>query len=190
MVVRNKFYRIIDRYRKYLAEKYRKTGYKTTLKTNKAKNKILDFYLKNNRWPKHNGQTKTERNLACRFENYIARGGSPQFDANLRRIVMSTGRKSNNKRKHDRKTLKREILDFIVKYGHVPNNYNRPHEIEGEGKLRVNLDRYTGKYGDMGFLGQVYSLDPCHRSGIPLKFRPLINKSLDVDKPLVRMVSK
>ena len=157
MVVRNKFYRIIDRYRKYLAEKYRKTGHKTTLKSNKAKNKILDFYLKNNRWPKRNGETKTERNLACRFENYIAKSGSPQFDANLRRIVMATGRKSNNKRKHDRKALKKEILDFIEKYGRAPNRYNRPQEIDGESKLRCNLDRYTQEYGDMSFLSEVYS---------------------------------
>jgi hypothetical protein len=189
MVVRNKLYRIIDKYHGLLMNKYRKTGSKNTLKTNRIKNKILDFYLKNNRWPNRRSLNKNEKRLASKFENYISKENGC-YDPSFRRIVMSTGRKSNNKRKHDRKALKREIIDFIVKYGHVPNRYNRPHEIEGESKLRGNLDRYTGEYGDMGFLGQVYSLDPCHRSGIPLKFRPLINKSLDVDKPLIRMVYK
>jgi hypothetical protein len=186
MVVRNKFYRIMDKYRSLLIKRYRKTGNKTTLKTNRVKNKILDFYLKNNRWPNRRSKNKNEKRLGSQFENYISKQNGC-YDPSFRRITMFTGRKSNNKRKHDRKVLKKEILEFIEKYGRVPNRYDRPQEVNGESKLRSNLDRYTQKYNDKKFLGEIYSLDPCHRSGIPMKFRPLINNALDVDKPLIRM---
>ena len=186
MVIRNKFYRIIDKYRGLLIKRYNESKNKMTLESNRTKNKILDFYLKNNRWPSRKSKNKTEKKLGSCFENYISKENFC-YDSSLRRIVMATGRKSNNKRKHDKKALKKEIIDFIEKNGRVPNRYNRFQEIEGESKLRNNLDRYTQQYGDTTFLGQVYSLDPCHRSGIPLRFRPIINKSLDVDKPLFRI---
>jgi hypothetical protein len=186
MVVRNKFYRIIDKYRRILTKRYTKTKSVMTVNSNRSKNKILDFYLKNNRWPNRRSNNKTEKRLGSKFENYVSKENFC-YDPNFRRIVMITGRKSNNKRKHDRSILKKEILDFIEKHGRTPNRYGRPQEFEGESKLRNNLDRYTQVYKDMTFLGEVYSLDPCHRSGIPLKFRPLINKALDVDKPLFRI---
>lgn len=189
MVVRNKLYRIIDKYRNLLIKRYRKTGHKTTLESNRSKNKILDFYIKNNRWPNRKSKNQFERRLGSRFENFISKENLC-YDRSFRRLVMITGRKSNNKRKHDYKALKKEILDFMEKYGRAPNYYRSPQEIDGESKLRSNLNRYTGEYNDMGFLSKIYALDPCHRSGIPSKFRPLINKNLNIDKPLVRMVSK
>ena len=185
MVIRNKFYRIIDKYRDLLVKRYEKTKHKTILRGNRTKNKILDFYLKNNRWPNRRSKNKTESRLGAKFENYVSKENFC-YDPSFRRIVMSTGRKSNNKRKHDRKALKKEILDFIEVNGHVPRGYGQGDK--GEGKIRQNLYTYTSKYGDTTFLGKVYALDPCHRSGIPMKFRALINKSLDTDKPLIRMI--
>jgi hypothetical protein len=186
MVIRNKLYRIIDKYRSLLIKRYRKTGHKTTLKSNKTKNKILDFYIKNNRWPNRRSKNQFERRLGSRFENFVAKE-NPCYDPSFRRIVILTGRKPTNKRTHDYKVLKKEILDFIKTNGRAPRFYTHDRG-SGEARLRGNLNRYTQEYGDTSLLGEVYTLDRCHRSGIPMKFRPLINGALDVDKPLIRIV--
>ena len=188
MVVRNKLYRIFDKYRKLLKIKANKSQcHGMTLKGNNTKNKILDFYISNNCWPNRRSVSKREKKLGQKFENFMSKE-SGSYDSHFRRLVMLTGRKSNNKRSHDRKVLKKEILDFIMKYGRVPNYYGNRQEIGGESKLRSNLNRYTLEYGDMTFLGEVYSLDPCHRSGIPSKYRAIINESLIVEKPLIRLI--
>jgi hypothetical protein len=188
MVVRNKFYSILDKYRSFIKKKVEKGFYRgQTRKGLKKKNKILDFYLSNNRWPKRNGATDTERTLATAFENYLSKE-SGTYDAKLRRIVMATGRKSNHKRKHDIAGYKKEIIAFMKEHGRVPSTSYKYQTFEGEARLRHKLDFYTVEKNDMTFLGVVYGYDKCHKSGIPAKYRALINKSLDVEKPLVRLV--
>ena len=39
----------------------------------------------------------------------------------------------------------------------------------------------------MTLLGRIFEVDKCHLSGIPMKYRAIINKSLDVERPLVRL---
>lgn len=163
-------------------------GYASLARGNKNKNKILNFYVKNGRWPKRTAKSKTESKLGTIFENLVSKE-SGSYDLQLREIVMSTGRKSNNKRKHNVKEFKVEIIEFIKENGRVPASNGEYEKIEGEATLRGKLDYYTLKAEskDMTFLGEVYSLDRCHRSGVPSKFRPIINSALDIDKPLIRL---
>lgn len=186
MVVRNKLYRIIDKYRVILQSRYEKTGYKSIRNGNETKNKILDFYLKNHRWPSRRSSSKLEKALGTRFENFISKK-SRSYDAAFRRLARATGRNTNNKRSHDVKGYKKAILEFIKNNGRVPTTYSGE-MIEGEAKLRGKLDYYTLRSNDMTFLGQVYDRDKCHRSGIPVKYRAIINETLNVKKPLIRMV--
>lgn len=101
---------------------------------------------------------------------------------------MATGRTTNNKRKHNVQEFKKDILAFLEEHGRVPV-IHRDHElVEGESLLRSRLDYYTREGHDTVLLGKVYDLDPCHKSGIPSKYRALINQALDVEKPLIRLV--
>jgi hypothetical protein len=192
MVVRNKLYGVFDKYRNLLKSKLEKrgrgfrNGYGGLSKGNKTKNKILDFYLKNHHWPSRLSGNKAEKQLATKFENFVSKTAA-SYDPHFRRIAMLTGRTTNNKRKHNIKGFKKEILEFIETHGYVPQ-VKRHETIEGEGELRNKLNRYTLTKNDMSFLGKVYSLDPCHRSGIPSKFRAIINEILDTETPLIRMV--
>lgn len=186
MVVQNKLYRIIEKYRSLLKTKSDKND---TMKMGiKSKNLVLDFFLKNNRWPSRLSKNKREKRLGVRFENYVSKE-SGSFDANFRRIALVTGRTTNNKRKHDIAGFKKEILEFIETNGRAPMAYQNE-TIEGEGNLRNKLNRYTLTLKDMTFLGKVYELDRCHKSGIPAKFRAIINEALDVEKPLIRLVGR
>jgi hypothetical protein len=183
MVVRNKVYRAIDKYRSLLVSRANKKD----RKSNRSKNRILDFYLKFNRWPRRNGSTQTERTLGARFENYCSKT-APRYDVSFRRLARVLGRGTNNKRKHDKRGFKKQILEFIEKHGRIPNRYKFA-KIPGEGNLNAKLTYYTTKNNDMTFLGQVYSGDKCHRSGIPFKFRPLLNGLLQenrLEEPLIR----
>jgi hypothetical protein len=187
MVVRNKLYKIFDKYRELLKTRYEKSNHhERILKGNRTKNKILDFYIANNHWPSRLSTNKVERALGTAFENLVSKK-SRAFDRQLRRIIMMTGRTTNNKRPHDIQGSKKQILEFIKTHGHTPKSYDCQ-TIEGEGNLRSKLDRYTLTLGDMSFLGQVYGYDKCHRSGIPSKFRSIINEALNTEKPLIRMV--
>lgn len=184
MVVRNKLHGIFDKYRVLL---------ETNLKKKKgnrlgvsSKGKVLDFYLKNNRWPSRLSKNNTEKLLGSRFENYVSKE-SAMYDPHFRRIAMVTGRATNNKRKHNVEGFKKEILEFVKEHGRAPMSY-RDQTIEGEGNLRCKLNRYTLTLKDMTFLGKVYEGDKCHRSGIPSKFRSIINKALNVEKPLIRLI--
>jgi hypothetical protein len=187
MVVRNKFYKLIERYRGILKEKQKKFGNGASAKSVKSKNIILDFYLRNNRWPSRLSKNKREKQLASRFENYISKENKC-YDSNLRRIALVAGRKTNHKRKHDIEGFKKEILKFIEDNGRVPSPSRKHQILEGEATLRHRLDYYTLDKNDTTFLGKVYDGDKCHRSGIPSKYRAIINKALDVEKPLIRLV--
>lgn len=194
MIVSIKLIRILEKYRKSLKSKVAnlsETGlrHKTLiLKGNRSKGRILDFYLKNGRWPKRKGEKAREIALGTRLENFIAKE-SGSYDSNLRRIVMATGRKSNHKRKHDIAGNKKEIIEFMKKYGRAPSTSYDYQTVDGEANLRRHLDYYTNAKNDMTFLGEVYELDKCHKSGIPVKYRKIINEQLDVKKPLIRMVN-
>jgi hypothetical protein len=179
MVARNKFYKIIDRYRAFLK--------KNSTRSTDNKNKILDFYLKNNRWPYKNSQNEKERKLGLNMENYISKKNGC-YDSKLRRIVLVTGRKPTNKREHDVRGFKTEILEFLKEHGRAPSTSYEYQIIEGEARLGNKLDYYTQKKNDMSLLGKVYAVDKCHKSGIQAKYRKLINESLDVDKPLIRLI--
>lgn len=172
----------IREFREYLnkqflgANKWVKKGLRT-------KNRVLNFFDKNSRWPSRLGKTKAEQKLGASFENYVSKE-SGSYDPNFRNLAMNNGRKTNNKRKHNVKGFKKDILSFIKENGRTPSSRG---PIE-ETLLRRKLDHYTYVNNDMTLLGKVYALDPCHKSGIPSKFRKLINESLDVSKPLVRLV--
>ena len=101
---------------------------------------------------------------------------------------MSNGRKVNNKRKNNVQGFKKDILLFVKEHGRVPITHRNNEIVEGESLLRHRLDYYTNKCNDMTLLGEVYNLDPCHKSGIPSKYRALINEALSVKKPLIRLV--
>lgn len=191
MVVKNKWIVIFNEYRKNLKEKFINKsidkGRSQIVIGNRSKNRCLDFFLKNNRWPSRLSSLKRERQLAQKFENYTSKQ-NPSYDAKLRDIVMSTGRVSNNKRNHNVSEFKKEIIAFLKEHGRVPSTSREYETIEGEARLRNKLDYYTKEKNDMTLLGKIYETDKCHLSGIPSKYRKIINESLDVDKPLIRMV--
>ena len=70
----------------------------------------------------------------------------------------------------------------------VPTTSRKHELIKGEATLRNRLEYYTKDKNDMTFLGKIYAVDKCHLSGIPAKYRPIINEALDVEKPLIRLV--
>jgi hypothetical protein len=192
-----KVYRIFEKYRNKLKADLKTVpkgegagrGANTrvqTIRGNRSKNRILDFFLKNGRWPNRVSDSKTERQLGTRFENFIAKTAAA-YDPTLRRIARALGRGTNNKRPHNVAAFKKEILTFIKENGSVPTTRSGE-KIPGEGQLRNKLDYYTKNANDMTLLGMVYKEDPCHRSGIPMKYRPLLNQQLDVTKPLFRLV--
>lgn len=186
-MVSPKLLKIINKYRDYIHKKQLKTGHGQTLRAVRSKNRILNFFLKNGRWPSRKGTTRTEQMLAARHENYLSKA-SPLYDSKYRRIVFASGlRVTNNKRPHNVKQNKKLILEFIKKHGRVPSSHGGE-TIEGEGCLRSKLDYYTKECQDMTLLGQVYKADPCHLSTIPMKFRAIINEHLNVEKPLIRLV--
>lgn len=186
MVVQNKANRVV--------RKFRDTVVKQLLGASAAKKqvirkkvKILEFFLKNGQWPSRKAKSRIESRLGAIFENLVCKS-YPSHDKNLRRISLATGRAVNNKRKHDVAGFKKEILAFVKEHNRVPST-NRENELtEGEARLRHRLDYYTNNCNDMTLLGQVYDGDPCHRSGIPAKYRAIINEALTVKKPLIRLV--
>ena len=185
MVIRNKLYKVIDRYIKLLTDRKNKTDNKLTLKSSGGKLKVIAFFKTTGRWPTRKSKSKQERKLASCFENYISKKNRC-YDSNFRRLVMASGfRSTNNKRKHNVKGFKIEILEFIEMHGRVPSRLGN---IEGENNLHYKLNYYTNKKKDMAFLGKVYKGDKCHRSGILGKYRSIINEALDIDKPLIRLV--
>lgn len=155
---------------------------KNIIKSTKSKNQILDFYLLNGRWPSRKAVKIQERKLGARFENYASNAGM-SADPTFRKIVLALGRKPTFKRKHDVKGFKQEILNFIAENKVVPGYVLN--ENEDDKKLRQKLDYYSRT--DRTFLGKVYKLDPCHKSGILRKYRPTINSQIETDKPLVRL---
>lgn len=188
MVVKNKWIAVFNEYRKVLKERIKNHCRPGGLSVgNKSKNQCLDFYLKNNRWPSRLSPFKRERSLAQKFENYVSKQ-SKSHDPEFREIVMSTGRISNNKRKHNIAKFKEEIIAFLEEHGRVPTTSRQCEIVEGEARLRNRLDYYTKQKNDMTLLGKIYDTDKCHLSGIPSKYRRIINEALDVDKPLIRMV--
>jgi len=192
-----KVYRIFEKYRNKLKNDLKgipagagigrgQNVRKLVAKGNRSKNRILDFFLANGRWPDRISDSKRERGLGTRFENFIAKT-SLSYDPTLRRIARALGRKTNNKRRHNVAGFKEEIVAFVKEHGRAPTT--RSGEIvPGEGTLRNKLDYYTKQGNDMTLLGIVYKEDPCHRSGIPARFRPFLNQQLDVTKPLIRLV--
>jgi hypothetical protein len=160
---------------------------KSGKKALRSKHSILDFFLKNERWPSRLSRYKNEKSLGYRFENFMSKE-SASFDPEFRKLVMANGRKTNNKRKHKVKQFKKDIIAFMEEHGRAPATHRAYEATEGESLLRSRLDYYTEKCNDTTLLGEVYSLDPCHKSGIPLKYRALINKDLNVQKPLIRLV--
>lgn len=188
MVVKNKWVAVFNQYRESLRERIEKHPRPGSMsRGNRSKNKCLDFYVKNNRWPSRLSALKTERQLAQKFENYVSKQ-SLTHDPEFREIVVSTGRVSNNKRKHNIAEFKKEIIAFLEEHGRVPSTSREYETVEGEARLRNKLDYYTKQKNDMTLLGKVYETDKCHLSGIPSKYRKIINEALDVDKPLVRLV--
>lgn len=155
-------------------------------KGNRSKQKIVAFYKKYNCWPQRTSEDRVERSLATKFENFVS-PTAPAFDEELRRIALSSGRKTNGKRKHNVQGFKKEILSFVEEHGRVPTTASGE-KIPGEGNLRHKLDYYTKQMNDTSFLGLIYKGDKCHKSGIPMKFRKVINQNIDLDKPLVRLV--
>lgn len=192
-----KVYRIFEKYRNKLKADLKEipkgegigrgqNTRKMQAKANRSKNLILDFFLKNGRWPTRLTDSKIERKLAQRFENYVSKT-APSYDVTFRRIARALGRGTNNKRPHNVAGFKEEIVAFMKEHGRVPTTRSGE-TIPGEGTLRNKLDYYTKQGNDMTLLGIVYKEDPCHRSGIPMRFRPLLNQQLDVSKPLIRLV--
>jgi hypothetical protein len=181
--------RIFAKYRKLIKTREIKGQYLGSVRNgNRTKNRILDFYEKHGRWPHRKSEKIIERKLGQRFENFVAKA-TLTYDPQFRRIVMALGRKSNNKRAHDVKGYKQEILNFIKEHGRVPSTSYEYQPTAGEARLRHKLDYYTQECNDMTLLGAVYAVDKCHKSGVPMKYRQKINQALsDEAKPLIRTV--
>ncbi len=196
-----KLQKIFTRYRKILIKRLKEYKYgegagtgrslfskNSVRQGNKTKNRILDFYEKNGRWPSRRSKSVRERYLGYRFENLVSKEAGA-YDAQMRRIAMVSGRKTNNKRKHDVQGFKKQVIEFIEQHGRIPARY-ADQKIQGEGILRARMDYYIDDKNDMSFSGEIYSRDKCYRTSIPYKFRPLINRALEeTEKPLIRMAN-
>lgn len=184
----------IDKYKELIKQRIKDNPrFRTLLRRGyNKKMRILAFFERKGRWPRRTDTrviftTATERTLAMSFENYMSKEAKA-YDADFRALAMSiSGRKTNNKRKHNVKEFKNEILQFLATHGRVPSTSYEYQTVEGEAKLRHKLDYYTNDCGDMTLLGEIYSVDKCHKSGIPVKYRRLINQAIEVEKPLVRL---
>lgn len=187
MVIRNKLYNLLDKYKNHIKQKHEEVNTTSSSMTYRSKIKIIKFYLKHNRWPSRNSKNRYEKTLGTRFENFVSKQCS-SYDTSLRRIAMVTGRTTNNKRKHNVKEFKKDIVEFLKIHNRVPSNCRNKNAQKGESTLRCKLDYYTKKNNDMTLLGKVYEYDKCHRTGIPAKYRALINTNIIVDKPLIRLV--
>jgi len=188
----DKLTKVLQRYLKLLVLRSKRNdtspqGNKNRLRGLISKKQIVEFFIKNGQWPSRKSIYVRERKLAQRLENCVC-PSMVQHDPILRRIVLATGRKPSGKRKHNVDIFKEEILDFMKTNNRAPSGKLNEEIIPGERLLRQKLNYYTQVSGDMTLLGKVYDLDPCHRSGIPVKYRPLINSALDVSKPLIRLV--
>lgn len=184
----NRVQKLLNAYLRLLKVRLEGTtkGRSLIVKGNRSRRRVVAFRMKHGRWPSRLAKNPTEKELGTRFELFVSKE-SGVYDPQLRRIAMITGRKTNNKRKHNVKAFKAEIIEFIQKNGRVPTTYSGQ-KIEGEGALRQKLDYYTREANDMTLLGEVYSLDKCHRSGIPARYRPLLNEALkDLEAPLARL---
>lgn len=185
-----KLAKVFQRYLDLLAvRKKRSKGKKGNFGNSfRSKERLIRFFDKNGEWPSKNSPYVIDKQLALRLENYLSKA-SPMYDPVLRRIVLATGRKPSGKRPHNPALFKEEILEFTKLHGRAPMRY-KTEIVPGEGNLKAKLDYYTLINKDMAFLGKMYALDKCHRSGIPNRFRPLINSQLDVEKPLIRLVKE
>jgi hypothetical protein len=182
--------KVIENYRLLLKKRTKESRCKGKVRIgNRSKNRILDFYLKNKRWPDRKSDNKRERTLGTRFENYLSKT-SLTYDSAFRGIVLATGRKASGKRKHDIEGFKKEILAFVETNGRVPSTSYEYQTTEGEARLRHKLDYYTRKKNDTTLLGMIYETDKCHLSHIPMKYRAIINRSLNVEKPLIRLSNR
>lgn len=154
-----------------------------------SKIRLIAFYNKNGEWPSKRSPYVLDKQLAVRLENYVSKA-SKMYDPVLRLIVLATGRKPSFKRKHNVQLFKQEILQFVETHNRAPTTHAINELVPGEAKLRQKLDYYTKNRNDMGLMGKVYAIDKCHRSGIPARFRSIINEALDVEKPLIRLVKE
>lgn len=184
--------RILAKFKKLLQtrmDKRKTAGDRTSQlrRANRSKRRILKFFVENGRWPNRRGTNVSETKMGTLFENYMSKE-SLSYDSTFRRIAMATGRKTNNKRAHNIQGFREEIIAFVKENGRVPSTSYEYQKLEGEACLRHKLDYYTKKRKDMSLLGIVYASDPCHLSGIPVKYRPLINQFLMVEKPLCRII--
>lgn len=189
---KEKVNKLFTEYRKTIRQRWLDAAIarKQILKGNRTKLRILAFYERNGRWPnRQNGLTENERNLGTRFENFISKKAGA-YDPDLRKISIALGRKASGKKEHNVVKFKNDILNFLAEHGRVPSTSYEHETIDGEANLRRKLDYYTVNCKDMTLLGQVYSVDKCHKSGIPAKYRKIINESIDVEKPLVRLTQK
>ena len=137
-----KILNLFNRYRALLDKRSKespKLGRKSLRRGNRSKNKILDFYILNGRWPKRSCSGAYERRLAQKFFNFISKE-SGSYDLQLRRIALATGHKSNHKSKHDVVEFKKKIISFVEENGRVPSPCYACEQIEGEANLRRKLD--------------------------------------------------
>lgn len=188
-------YILINRYKKILDERLAKAkaiekpgaghSWHPLNRTNIKKRKILRFFKIYGRWPKRTSTDVRERSFGMAFENYVSKQ-CVNYDRALRRVAIASGRVSNHKRPHDPVQFKLDILEFIKTNGRVPRRYREGGPLEGN--LRCKLEYYTQEKNDMTFLGQVYEVDKCHKSGIPTRFRRFLNNTLDIEKPLIRLI--
>jgi hypothetical protein len=162
-------------------------GSKIKRKGYRSKRRVINFLVLNGRWPtNYKAATQTERLLGRRFNNYISKM-SLCYDERFREIVLMTGFKARKKPKHDVSGMRIRIMDFVEKHGRMPTN-QKAETIAGEGVLRRAFDYYVKRRNDMSLLGFAYANDPCHLSGIPMKYRTIINEALDTEKPLIKLV--
>lgn len=184
-----KIAKVLSRYLNLLALRKKRLGRGNGFSGIRTKEKVINFFNKNGEWPSRLSPYKKDKKLATSFENFVCKS-SPSYDPILRRIALATGRKNVFKSKHSVILSKQEIIEFIKTHGRAPTTHKAQEIIPGEANLRRKLDYYTINRNDMTLIGQVYATDKCHRSGIPMRFRPLINSHLDIEKPLIRLVKQ
>jgi hypothetical protein len=144
---------------------------------------ILSFYSENEKWPNRNSENKKERSLGQSFENFICKSNFTYCEK-FRNIALETGRIPHNKRKHNRELRKSEIITFMLDNGHAPSDHSNSQYERATARALYNLRN------DSSLISTVYTIDKCYKSGIAMRYRKLINQSINIELPLIKMTQK
>lgn len=143
----------------------------------RSKTRILKWAHKYGRLPSRKADSKRERSLGSRMENYLS-VAHPSYDSLFRTTLLTKfPRKPNNKRTHNKEARIAELKSFLGTHGRLPQSRNVSKDLllDGESLARTILDNYASPYSrffDLDTYIFVKKIDPAYgRPGMPIAKR-------------------